>query len=235
MSEKSPGSEHPNALNLCIPTTFEISFLHKLGEINREFACKGAASTKYTAPSEGQSWAREESSTVLQDIDENQFRRYVAFAHSLGLEFNYTLNASCTDNLEFTERGHRGIEELLNTLSAARVDTVTAATPYLIEYIAENYPEFEVAASSLCYIDSLERVLTYEKLGADRAILVPDVNRNFPLLKLIRSKTKINLEIIANNACILKCPYRYYHNNVTAHVSQKIDEDPTGFSTFSTR
>ncbi len=218
------------AVKLCVPTTFEDAFLEELRRLNEKY--EGANARIYEVYGSfkfsilGTGWP----STILPEVDEERLARHVRKAHSYGIKFAYTLNPICMNLLEYADEGRKAINELLNKLSGMKVDTIIVAIPYLIEYIAKNHPEFEVKASSLCYIDSLNRALMYEELGASRLTLSEDINRCFQLLRLIRKNVKAGLEVVANNGCLLKCPFRTYHNTITAHVSQSIIDDQVGFT-----
>lgn len=217
-------------VKLCVPTTFEDIFLEKLKELNRKYLDTNVQVYEvygsFKVSTLGTGWP----STVLPEIDEEGLTRHVEKAHSCGFKFAYALNAVCMNLAEYTEEGRKALDELLRKLSEMEVDTLIIAIPYLIEYVAKNYPEFKINASSLCYIDSLNRACMYESLGASRLTLSEDINRCFSLLKLIRENVEAELEVIANNGCLLKCPFRTYHNTITAHVSQSIIEDPVGFT-----
>lgn len=218
------------AIKLCVPTTFENSFLKEIKELNNKYHGKGAyvyevyGSFKFSFLGTG--WP----ATILPDIDGEGLARHIKKAHEYGIRFAYTLNPICMNLIEYTEQGREHLNSLLKKLSEVKVDTLVIAIPYLIEYIAKNFPGFEINASSLCYIDSLNRALMYEKLGASRLTLCEDINRCFNLLKSIRENCKAKLEIIVNNGCLLKCPFRVYHNTITAHISQNPVRDPIGFT-----
>lgn len=217
-------------IKLCVPTTFEDSFLERLKELNEKYRDRGAyvyevyGSFKFSTLGTG--WP----ATVLPEIDEERFAKHVERAHELGIRFAYALNPVCMNLAEYTEHGREALNNLLRKLSELRVDTLIIAIPYLIEYVAKNFPEFEINASSLCYIDSLNRAIMYEKLGASRLTLCEDINKCFRLLRLIRKHCRAKLEIIANNGCLLRCPFRTYHNTITAHISQCPIEDLVGFT-----
>lgn len=218
------------AVKLCVPTTFEDVFLDKLNQLNEKY--RGLNAQVYEIYGSfklsifGTGWP----STLLPEVDAERLERHILKAHQYGIKFAYTLNPICMNLLEYTDKGRKALDKLLNKLAKTKVDTVVVAIPYLIEYIARNYPEFEVKVSSLSYIDSLNRALMYEELGASRLTLSEDVNRCFHLLRLIRKNVKAGLEVIANNGCLLKCPFRTYHNTITAHVSQSVIEDQVGFT-----
>lgn len=214
---------------LCVPTTFEDHFLDEVDKLNRKYKdlntrvheIYGSFKTPFGTG---------RALTILPKVNEERFAKHVEQAHSYGMEFAFTLNPVCMNLVEYTEWGHKSLDDLLNSLSSMKVDTLIIAIPYLIEYVAKNYPEFKINASSICYIDSLERALMYEKLGADRLTLNEDINRCFKLLKLIRREIRADLEVIANNGGLLKCPMKTYHDTINAHVSQYVVEDKVGFS-----
>ncbi|MEM3551578.1 MAG: U32 family peptidase [Candidatus Bathyarchaeia archaeon] len=217
-------------LRFCVPTTFENNFIEELAELNDKYQKFGSQVYEiygsFKASMFGTGWP----ATVLPIVDEEMLAQHIETAHFHGIKFAYTLNAVCMNLVEYTEEGQKALHELLKKLSKMKVDTLIITIPYLIEYVKKNFPEFKINASSLCYIDSLNRALAYERLGADRLTVSEDLNRCFNLLKLIRANVKAELEVIANNGCLLKCPYRAYHNTITAHVSQNVMEDKVGFS-----
>lgn len=213
-----------------MPTTFEDGFLEELDKLNKKYQDSNAQVYEVYGSFKTSMFGTGWPSSVLPAVDEEMLAHHVEMAHSYGIKFAYTLNAVCMNLVEYSEEGHEALHELLKKLSQMKVDTLIITIPYLIEYVAKNFPEFKINASSLCYIDSLNRAITYEKLGAHRLTLSEDINRCFSLLKLIRANVKTELEVIANNGCLLKCPFRTYHNVTTAHVSQNIVDDQVGFS-----
>jgi len=64
--------------------------------------------------------------------DKKSVEDHVKYAHKHGLTFNYTLNAPCLDNREFTNEGRGELRKLLDWISEAGVDEVTVANPQFI-------------------------------------------------------------------------------------------------------
>ncbi len=167
------------------------------------------------------------SSSTLPPISKKQAMRYIAEIHKKGLKFNYLLNATCLDNLEWTISGQRKIQNLLQWLVDIKVDTVTVSIPYLLQLIKNRYPQLEVCVSTQAGIDTVERARYWEDLGADAITLsCVDVNRNFRLLKELRAKLKCKLKLIANLDCLYHCPFYKYHSVLNSHASQ--DHHMTG-------
>jgi collagenase-like PrtC family protease len=112
---------------------------------------------------------------------------------------------------------------LLDWLSVLRVDGVTVANPFLGYLIKNEYPQFKLTASAHAFIDTVRQARFWaQEIGADRITLrgANRINRNFHLLKEIRSQVESELQLIANDTCLDDCPFRIYHVNFLSHASQ---------------
>jgi collagenase-like PrtC family protease len=162
------------------------------------------------------------SSLILPSVSKRQASRHIRKIRDKGVSFNYLLNTSCLDNLEFTRAGRKRIEKALSFAVKAGADSCTVTIPHLLEIVKKLEPSMTVNISTMAGVDSAEMAAYFEDLGADRITLsVTDVNRNFPVLKAIRKRVKCELQIIANLECLRGCPFTRYHANINSHASQK--------------
>lgn len=146
---------------------------------------------------------------------------HIAEARKEGLRFNYLLNATCTDNMEWTRRGQRRFHRLLDWLVQTGVSSVTVATPYLMQMVKHRHPQLEAHVSTQAGVNTAERAKYWEELGADCITLsVVDVNRQFFALREIRAAVDCRLQLIGNLDCLYMCPYYGYHANLHSHASQ---------------
>ena len=60
---------------------------------------------------------------------------------------------------------------------------VTIANSFLLKIVKKHFPKLKVSISTIARVDSLEKVLEYEKAGADEIALDYNIYRNFPELK----------------------------------------------------
>ena len=159
---------------------------------------------------------------ALPFVSKKNASQHIKLVKSTGRKFNYLLNATCLDNLEFTRSGQREIRKLLSWLDSLGVDSVTVANPYLAAFIKKQYPRFELAVSKFASADSLRQIKFWvEEIGADKVTLpLHKTNRNFPLLKKIRSQFKCQLQLIANQLCLYDCPLEICHKAFVSHASQ---------------
>jgi len=161
------------------------------------------------------------SSIILPNVSTRQARRHIREIRSKGVSFNYLLNTTCLDNLEFTRRGRKMIEKTLAFIVDTGADSVTVSIPHLLELIKKLEPQLRVGISTMAGVDSPEMAAYFESLGADRITLsVTDVNRDFDRLKAIRSSFSGELQVIANLECLRGCPFTRYHGNLNSHASQ---------------
>ena len=161
------------------------------------------------------------ASFALPDVSMEAAKVHIRKAHSIGIKFNYLLNASCMGNREFTDDGREKILALLDWLNECEVDMVTISLPYLADIVKRYFPRIGVSISVTNRIDSVSSVKIWESMGVDRIVLDPMKNRDFELLRGIRSATDCQLEVMMNSICVLGCPFLNYHYNIFAHGSQE--------------
>ncbi len=148
--------------------------------------------------------------------------RHIALIHSKGLEFNYLLNTSCLENLEYTRGGQRRIERMLGWLDGMGVESVTVSIPYLLELIKKRYPRFRVYVSTMAHVNSLLKAVRWAEMGADKITLSStESNRDFRLFRLLKERVSCPIQLVANVNCLYNCPYHFYHANISSHASQK--------------
>lgn len=204
--------EQDRVLALCIPTNFQSDFVDRINwskvtEVYGKLASDPLGGGR--------------SSVVLPDVSKKMAVQHIKKIRDKGVSFNYLLNTSCMDNLEFTSTGQRRIRKMLTWLRDIGVDRVTVTIPYLLEIVKDFMPELKISVSTMAGVDQAGRAKFWEHLGADRITLaVTDVNRDFAKLKAIRNATTLELQLIANLDCLRDCPFNRYHANLNSHASQ---------------
>lgn len=158
---------------------------------------------------------------ALPTISKEDLERHINLAHKYGIEFNYLMNTNCMDNLEFETDFNRRLFETIKWLDKIGVDWITVSIPYLIEVIKKIAPRIKVSVSTFAYVDTLQKALEFQKLGADEITLPEGLNRNFELLKILKKNVDCKIQLIATNLCMNACPFRFYHANAQSHASQK--------------
>jgi collagenase-like PrtC family protease len=198
-------------MELSIPTNWDNSILEKT---------KGFAIKEFFGKSAVDYFGGGRPSLYIPSLTNTSLAKHIALMHQYGHRFNYLLNASCMDNAEFTRPGQRRMHKFLDWLIKIKIDAVTVSIPYLVPWIKHNYPNLKVKASVIADINSLSKAKYWEDLGVDSMVLGLDCNRDFPLLRSIRSNVKCGIALIVNLACLKSCALSPYHYVLGSHASQ---------------
>ena len=199
-------------MQLLLPTNWDRDLIPLLSETKADIELYGVLPTSMIGSGGS---GPDTPQMTAKDAEE-----YIKLAHSAGFKFNYLLNAPCLNNMEWHEDTHQELLQHLEWLSDIEVDSVTVAIPYLIELIKCQFPNLKVEASTITHVNSVARAKFVESLGVDAIMLDANINRDFKLLKAIRSAVKCELGMLTNSLCLYQCPYEYYHNNTMGHASQ---------------
>jgi collagenase-like PrtC family protease len=71
-------------------------------------------------------------------------------------------------------------------------------------------------------VDSVQKAIYFNKLGADVIVIDTDINRDMGLLLQIKKATTARLKLMPNLGCIYKCPFKNFHRTYTSHLSMNI-------------
>lgn len=162
-------------------------------------------------------------SFLLAKVNREHVEDYVKRVHSVGMRFDYLLNAPCMNNMEYNRKSHRELIDHIAWLNSIDVDGVVVSIPLIMEIVKEQFPGMEVRVSVISHVNSVQRAQLFEELGADSITLDFNINRNFKLIRKIREAVKCKLVTIVNDGCLYQCPFRYYHYNIIGHASQTMN------------
>lgn len=156
----------------------------------------------------------------LPKVGKKEAATFIGETRKRGLGFNYLINGTCLDNLEFTKKAYRKILEHMEWIASTGADMVTVTLPFLIEMVKREFPRLKVAVSSFARVQNVHLARCWKEMGADKIILPESVSRDFRSLRLIREAVDCELELIANHCCLFQCFLDLYHRNMVSHGSQ---------------
>ncbi len=160
-------------------------------------------------------------SFYLPDVSRKRLARYVERVHAEGIEFNYLLNSSSMNNVEFTSEGQRELRRLLDWLSEIGVDTITVANLFFLRQIKQRYPHFGVRVSSHRETDNPRKARFWEDNGADCIVISETtIHREFEVLAAIRDAVRVDLSLIVNNWCRQDCAIASNHAVLLSNASR---------------
>jgi len=163
------------------------------------------------------------SSDRLPYLEWGQIDKYVDKARSHGIHIRYTLNASCFGSIQdFRSIWKVNLEGNLRELHATGVDEWTVTSPLLLSLLREMFPDDFIEVSTIAEVSSVHEAKRWEALGANGVNVSTDINRDF---KGLRGINKIlTVSVLANEACLFKCPYRRECYNLSSHDSLRSEE-----------
>ncbi len=165
------------------------------------------------------------SGRITDELSLSQFIGIVDKIHRQGLRVNLIMNPTCEGSDWYRPDVVKAKMEYLRQMHEEHgVEAVTIANPIYIKEVRRQFPDMEICASVLCDIDSVQRAVIYNKLGAN--VITPDVdiNRDLELLKEIKDSVDAELKIMVNDGCLYKCPFRRFHFNYMSHKSRDLSE-----------
>jgi collagenase-like PrtC family protease len=165
-------------------------------------------------------------SLFIPKVRKKEVSHFIAEARKKGFSFNYLINATCFDNLEFTKKGYKKIMEHLEWIASTGADMITVALPFLLELAKKEFPHLKVCVSSFARVQNVHLAKYWDGIGAEKIILPERIGRDFRALHLIREAVDCELELIANHCCLFQCPFDLHHRNMVSHGSQ--EDHPCG-------
>jgi collagenase-like PrtC family protease len=158
---------------------------------------------------------------VLPSVDWDSAVDYIHAAHRRGLSFCYLINAPCLGNLEQTEEGKKQILTFIGQLVDIGVDSVSIAHLGVVALARRNFPNLSIRGSVLSWPTNLPRLKYQESLGIDPLIIpYSEFNRDFNMLRKIRSGLSCDMQLFVNVSCIYNCHYLGEHACSVGHASQ---------------
>ncbi|GMU59885.1 MAG: hypothetical protein AMXMBFR34_16480 [Myxococcaceae bacterium] len=161
-------------------------------------------------------------SFYLPQVDKAGLEKTVQDAHRRGLEFNYLLNSSSMNNVEFTTKGQRELNSLLEWLCEAQVDSVTVSNLFFLRLIKKRYPQLKVRISAHRETDNARKARFWEDNGADCIVISETtIHREWAVLRAMREAVKVDLSLIVNNWCRQDCAIASNHAVLLSNASRE--------------
>ncbi len=153
------------------------------------------------------------------DID-----RYISRVLDHNINIRYTLNQSCIGSLQdFRDEWNSRLRDNVRELHSIGVKEWTITSPLLMALMRDLFPDDLLEVSTIVEITTPEDFVRWKKLGADGVNVSTSINRDFGALKQIVN-AGCEVTILANEACLFRCPLRRECYNLSSHNSQRSEE-----------
>lgn len=202
-----------NTINFKVPANFEMkSFVRKLHDLSDKYAKKGTKVSE-TYGSMAKSYiGNARTSKHLYDVNLSTIKEYILESKQYGIDFNYVINASWSNGLEFTKEGKESVLNEIGELVDIGVHKVTICSPSIIQIIKKYFSNLEICLSTNLYISSVHELQRWGIEGINKVVLNRHINRDLKLLESLSRNSNMELELLINSMCNLHCSLRYYHN-----------------------
>ncbi len=164
------------------------------------------------------------SSYTLEPAGKKRIEETIRECAARNIDFNYLMNAATLGGIEQTRSGQKKIRRLLDWIAASGASAVTVASPYLLRVVKKQYPCLKVKVGVFAVVDNPVKAREWEDMGADCICLSAiSCNRDYSLLRKIRSAVGCELQLIANASCLLHCTHELTHMNLLSQSSRTGD------------
>jgi len=160
--------------------------------------------------------------TYVHGVDFPELKQIRELAEAYGTRTLAAFNTPCFGGKETTPQFREEFLNFLARLKTAGISGLILTHPLLIKLARETHPEIQVIVSVFTEIDSLEKLKFYENLGVSRLTLPHELNRDPEKLKRLREATRLELEVIANLACVHYCTRADAHCRYVGHSNAEI-------------
>jgi len=161
------------------------------------------------------------STDRLPEFDMGEAQEYIKFAKSNDIAIRYTLNASCLGSIQSFKKSWDGnLMESIMDLHDMGVDEWTVTSPLLINELCNMFPNDLIEVSTIAEAFTPNDIHNFMEHGANAFNLSTSINREFRLLKRI-VEMRVNVSLLANEACLYRCPMRRDCYNLSTHDSDR--------------
>lgn len=204
-------------LNLfSVPMPFDIDHINQIAHINSEVT-RSRIQYMYNTLTRNSTDICGFEQTRVSDRRINCIEDMLPFieqVHKLGIDFVYLLNSPhVMSEKEFSIK-EKSLRKTLETLMREGVYDIRVCSPFLIDYIAHEYPQISIRCSTSQELYSIKQYRNLTFLYPQIVEVVPswDQNRNFRFLSSLHQIGNLTIELMVNEGCLSGCPFRIYHS-----------------------
>lgn len=165
-------------------------------------------------------------------LGRDDFEEYVSKAQANDISIRYTLNASCLGSIQsFASEWKDNLKEAVTRIHDAGVSQWTVTSPLLCKLVHEMFPSDFIEVSTIDEVSTPNQALRWEDLGARGICASIMINRDPDAIMALK-RTGMEISLLANEACLFRCPMRTECYNLSSHDSLR-GEKYFGYYPFS--
>lgn len=149
---------------------------------------------------------------------------YIQKATDNGISIRYTLNQSCIGQMQqFYTDWESKLRRNISELHEMGIHQWTVTSPLLVELVHGLFPSDFIEVSTIAEVSSHLEAERWMAIGASGVNLSTSINRDLDAIRGVFN-TGIEVAILANEACLYKCPWRRECYNLSSHDSLRTEK-----------
>lgn len=155
--------------------------------------------------------------SIIQDEDyENQILKLIFKCREYWIWTILTFNAT-TEWIKTGDKDHMlNLISYIKRLKKHWLESVSLTNLLYVKFIKKAVPNIKIYSSVNCYLKTVEQALYFKKLWIDILTIDRDINRDLNLIKEIKKRSGLQIQLMLNEWCIKNCPFRHTHFNIIA-------------------
>jgi hypothetical protein len=160
------------------------------------------------------------------DNYENEFiYELIDKCKSYWIETILIMNATCEGENTWDKFYMLKLIKFVKNLHIRWLTCITLTNMLYVPFFKKALPKITIYSSINCYLKTVEQAIYFKDLWIDILTIDRDINRDIDLIKKIKTRTWLWIQMLLNEWCFSNCPYRHTHFNIAAHrVDYNTDE-----------
>lgn len=192
-------------MKLFVGVNFDIQLLERFNDLNQR--CSPDVVKEVYGSIKGDLLGGVREDSRLENKTFFEIRKFCECARKFSIDVCYAVNSPIITK-EMCGKNDTQYSGELKILQNIGVKNLIVASPAFAEYAKCYYPNFGLIGSTVMEIDSVNKIIAHQHLFSR---ICPSTNRNRDLKFLDQAMERTELELLVNELCLFRCPWRSYH------------------------
>ena len=149
-------------------------------------------------------------------------KELVLKCNELGIDNILLLNSVNDGRYAFSKNKLFSLFSYIEWLINFWLTSISITNLLYIKFIKKKFPNLTIYSSVNCRLKTVEQAIFFKDLGIDILTIDRDINRDIELIKKIKNKTWLKIQLMLNEPCLRNCPYRGAHFEAVANNNEQI-------------
>jgi len=170
-------------------------------------------------------WNSWRDETQLNNYEEKIIYDVIDRCKKYNIDTILIMNSTCEWENTWDKYYMLKLIKFVKDLHKRGLTSITLTNMLYVPFFRRALPNITIYSSINCYLKTVEQAIYFKDLWIDVLTVDRDINRDINLIKRIKQRTGLDIQILLNEGCFSNCPYRHTHFNIAAHrVDYNTDE-----------